>query len=309
MPRNPKWSRDELLLALDLYLREGMLDDKHSHVIELSKVLNQLSNNVDHPDSERFRNPNGVAMKLANFASMDPNYPGRALSKWGQGDVQVWTEFQNDRERLQQEAKRIRLKASVAAQSIFEKFAINDSQAPIFSFTPEQLAELIEAIGGWPVIYHETEPLAYESEEIKELRGEYSVKQKGPGFQADAELRFAIEKHAMNIATKHYQEAGWNVIDVSKEASFDLFCTNPSGEEVRVEVKGTTLDGSHVLLTANEVEHARTFYPSVALAIVAGIGTINSEESRIAYGGHLIIIEPWDINVGNLKPLTYVYHP
>jgi len=41
-PRNPPWERDELLLALDLYMREGMLDDTHTDVQELSDILNRL---------------------------------------------------------------------------------------------------------------------------------------------------------------------------------------------------------------------------------------------------------------------------
>ena len=34
--RNPPWAFDELVLALDLYLREGQLDDSHARVVELS---------------------------------------------------------------------------------------------------------------------------------------------------------------------------------------------------------------------------------------------------------------------------------
>ena len=79
--RNPSWARDELILALDLYLREGQLDAADPSVIELSAVLNALPIHTDRPDREKFRNPNGVAMKLANFAALDPGYPGVGLAK------------------------------------------------------------------------------------------------------------------------------------------------------------------------------------------------------------------------------------
>ena len=74
-PRNPPWAEDELILALDLYLRQGRLDDTHPLVIELSEALNRLPIHSHRPDHARFRNPNGVALKLANFSALDPSYP------------------------------------------------------------------------------------------------------------------------------------------------------------------------------------------------------------------------------------------
>ena len=44
-------------------------------MIELSHGLNALTLHPERPDAARFRNPNGVALKLANFAALDPNYP------------------------------------------------------------------------------------------------------------------------------------------------------------------------------------------------------------------------------------------
>lgn len=64
--QNPVWARDELLLALDLYLSQGQLDDTHALVIEVSELLNRLPIHTVRPDLERFRNANGVALRLAN---------------------------------------------------------------------------------------------------------------------------------------------------------------------------------------------------------------------------------------------------
>ena len=61
MSRNPNWARDELILALDLYLQEGQLDVSHPKVIELSNLLNSLPIHTDRLNNEKFRNPNGVA--------------------------------------------------------------------------------------------------------------------------------------------------------------------------------------------------------------------------------------------------------
>lgn len=93
--RNPNWARDELILALDLYMkhRPQILDDTHRDVIELSSVLNALPIHTDRPDKETFRNPNGVHMKLGNFAALDPIYPGAGLMAGGKGDAAVWDRF------------------------------------------------------------------------------------------------------------------------------------------------------------------------------------------------------------------------
>jgi hypothetical protein len=69
-PRNPKWNREELILALDLYLRSrpSLLDDTNSDVVALSETLNALPFRGSKPDAPRFRNPNGVALSSLIFA-------------------------------------------------------------------------------------------------------------------------------------------------------------------------------------------------------------------------------------------------
>lgn len=79
-PRNPRWAVEEIILALDVYLTHGQLDDQDAEVVELSAILNALAIHPERPDAERWRNPNGVALKLANFAHLDPGYAGRGMS-------------------------------------------------------------------------------------------------------------------------------------------------------------------------------------------------------------------------------------
>lgn len=92
--RNPRWSREELILALELYLAKGQLDARSTEVIELSRKLGVLSA-VEQLNPELFRNPNGVAMKLGNFAALDPR-KGKGLSSGGKKDKEVWDEFSNN---------------------------------------------------------------------------------------------------------------------------------------------------------------------------------------------------------------------
>ena len=77
----------------------------------------------------------------------------------------------------------------------------------------------------------------------------------GQGFQFDVDVKVAVEAHAMNAATDFYRE-DWDVEDVHGTESYDLICRR-HGEVKHVEVKGTTTDGTEVILTPNEVRHAR----------------------------------------------------
>ena len=63
------WTRDELILALDLYFRvpDSRGIKTHSEVIRLSEILNALPIHSVKLHGQKFRNPNGVAMKMSNF--------------------------------------------------------------------------------------------------------------------------------------------------------------------------------------------------------------------------------------------------
>lgn len=109
-PRNPPWQRDELILALDLYFRHppNSIGKTHSEVVALSDLLNTLPIHTSRPDAERFRNPNGVYMKMCNFLRFDPSYQGKGLQRGNRLEREVWETFANDRPLLNQIANAIR---------------------------------------------------------------------------------------------------------------------------------------------------------------------------------------------------------
>lgn len=76
--RNPSWAWDELILALELYLRDGLLDDRDRRVVELSEALNELPIHTVRPDEERFRNCRPPAawdhLELSFATSMGPPF-------------------------------------------------------------------------------------------------------------------------------------------------------------------------------------------------------------------------------------------
>lgn len=108
--KNPNWSREELILALELYHRVGgqLLDDRDPRVIALSQDLLKLAQNTSNQPS--FRNPNGVSMKLGNLSRFDNQHAvmGRkGLRRGSKLDESVWNEFKNNTDALKIEAEKI----------------------------------------------------------------------------------------------------------------------------------------------------------------------------------------------------------
>lgn len=106
--RNPPWTREEVILALDLYASVGCAVADHPKVIALSGVLRTRPGIGSIGGEPSYRNPNGVSLKLANFASLDPAYPGTGMKSCSQLDRAVWTEFSKSPNELRVVALRIR---------------------------------------------------------------------------------------------------------------------------------------------------------------------------------------------------------
>ncbi|MFC3199880.1 HNH endonuclease [Parapedobacter deserti] len=119
--KNPNWHRDELILALDLYFRlgPGQIHARNPAIIELSQMLNTLPFSEAKTDAERYRNPNGVGLKLSNFLALDPGYKGRGMQSYSKLDEQVFNEFRRNRTLLGKLASNI--KATLAQEELVEE--------------------------------------------------------------------------------------------------------------------------------------------------------------------------------------------
>lgn len=105
MPTN-RWTKDQLKLAFFLYcqLPFGKLHRGHPEIIDLATVIG--------------RTPSAVAMKLVNFASLDPAITStgrKGLGNASSEDQIVWDEFNSDWERLAVEVPRLRKKLGESA--------------------------------------------------------------------------------------------------------------------------------------------------------------------------------------------------
>lgn len=101
------WMRDELILALDLYLREGRSPSQES-VEVLSDLLRSIEVERHLADEPKFRNPAAIRLQIANFVSIDPEAETSGTARGGREDQEVWDEFARDQARVARVAKAIR---------------------------------------------------------------------------------------------------------------------------------------------------------------------------------------------------------
>ncbi|RYE40741.1 MAG: DUF3578 domain-containing protein [Hyphomicrobiales bacterium] len=132
------------------------------------------------------------------------------------------------------------------------------------------------------------------------------ARSKGQGFQLSSAEKLAIERHAVKMAIKHFQDGGYKVKDVGAKKSYDLEARNDI-EDLSVEVKGTTAPGGEIILTFNEVEHHHAKYPANALVVVHSIELDRSTTEPRTSGGVLIVQQPWEINDAALRPISFRY--
>jgi hypothetical protein len=117
--------------------------------------------------------------------------------------------------------------------------------------------------------------------------------------------RVAVEARALNVVLAHYSARG-AVNDVGRTAGFD-YSVVIDGQEWHVTVKGTTSSGEEIVLTPDEVAHARG-HEHLDLCIVSNIRVERDEAGQSAgAGGILQIHHPWRIETDRLHALGYRY--
>lgn len=94
------WTREELILALNLYFEVGNAGPTNRQVIELARLFQQLGFSRDKHGNVAARTEDSVAMKLGNFRHLDPSHPKVGLNKSTTKDEVVWNEFAGNRDRL-----------------------------------------------------------------------------------------------------------------------------------------------------------------------------------------------------------------
>lgn len=119
---NPNWTRDETILALDLYFDlDGKIPSgSDERVKALSEVLRRFPYHALASRKESFRNPDGVAFKLQNLKQVAT---GKGLGNVSETDRAVWLEFGSSPTKTKSLANLIRagVVASESAKSVPEE--------------------------------------------------------------------------------------------------------------------------------------------------------------------------------------------
>ncbi len=185
----------------------------------------------------------------------------------------------------------------------FQSYLVKMPREAISLF-PE-LRTMVGRVKAQPSEFVLASPTEQAEEAVEDAAGKVARRGRGQGFQLDQEVKVAVEVLAMNLATGFYSKA-WDVEDVHGRESYDLICRR--GDEVKhVEVKGTTTDGTEVILTPNEVRHARE-YPCTALFVLSNITVRQAEDGTVtATGGNHHCYDPWRVGDGTLTPLGFRY--
>lgn len=114
MPRGKPWLRNELIIAMNLYckLPFGQLDHRTPIIIEVAQRLG--------------RTPSSIAMKLVNFASLDPVLQARGIQGLrgaSKADRLIWQEFNANWEQFGEESE-------ARFQELFENEFQEEYQTP-----------------------------------------------------------------------------------------------------------------------------------------------------------------------------------
>lgn len=107
---NPDWTWDEHVLALDIYLRlrNVPFGKNHPLIRELSSFLRNQADTNGLVVPEKYRNINGVYMKLMNFRRLDDSIKSKGLPRGSNGEEAVWNRYNDDQSALEAAVELIR---------------------------------------------------------------------------------------------------------------------------------------------------------------------------------------------------------
>jgi putative restriction endonuclease len=131
------WQREELLLALNLYCRLpfGQYHNRNPEIIKLAGFIE--------------RSPDAVAMKLSNFASLDPYHQSRGikgLSNVSQSDIAIWEEFNASWSDLAAESETIYTELAGTADPI-KSTSVESEKDIVFSGSTETVRQVKVRLG------------------------------------------------------------------------------------------------------------------------------------------------------------------
>jgi hypothetical protein len=115
----------------------------------------------------------------------------------------------------------------------------------------------------------------------------------GQGLQMDPEVRKAIEDAAQDRLMNHYRDLGWTVTDTRQNRPYDAVADNGT-ERIYLEAKGTQSQGDSVIVTPNEVQHARRHPGACVMGVWSGMSVVDGVVDRKAGDFRILPFRPED---------------
>jgi hypothetical protein len=206
----------------------------------------------------------------------------------------------------------IHLGARAALPKTFEKATAVAKRIPVDDLSEEGFVDLlVQATRRLRVIYHAQRTGRHlKATDIAEAQLEAISRPSraataGQGYGLSGPERRAVELRAMAAARGWLEGQGYSVKDVSGSASFD-FEARIGDQLVKVEVKGTTGDGSDaIFMTKNEVDLHTRERGATGIIIVSDIKLDRSDANFTATGGRLVCEIGWDIEAWDKVPMAF----
>ena len=150
------------------------------------------------------------------------------------------------------------------------------------------------------------DPNAEAGEDIKLVIAGLLAKEPGQGMMPNSAARKAVEERAMFLAEQHYKKR-YNVLRQGKP--YDLCCKpkNDKKNLLYVEVKGSTLPLTKIILTKNEVAFNKKRQSNMALYLVESIKLQKRGKGYVASGGEQREVLPFNIKTEKLQSICYWY--
>lgn len=237
---NSKWSREETVIAFDLFSKHGHLQKDDPLVVALSEQLRKLAEDSGETVAASFRNAAGCSMKLAHFQYLATS-GHHGLSGHSAMDKEVVARFSSDATGLALAAKAASSGSRLATQELPAELPA-EYISGMLARTPDDTLKLVTTpqISGTPIVRPALKPLG----EMLKNDAPFTIPryQRSYSWGEDEVLDLArdVRKLALGVSNgespQHFfggvvlvqdpTAGGWNVIDGQQRLTTFLIATS-----------------------------------------------------------------------------------
>ncbi|MGY3320776.1 protein NO VEIN domain-containing protein [Arthrobacter sp. TE12232] len=145
------------------------------------------------------------------------------------------------------------------------------------------------------------EPIEADSSVVLDTETEDRPGAAGQGLQMDAEVRKAIEDAAQDRLMSYFRDRSWAVTDTRQNRPYDAVADKGT-ERIYLEAKGTQSRGDSVIVTRNEVNHARQHPGACVMGVWSDMKLVDGVVDR---GSGKFSVLPFSPDDQDLRPRDF----